>query len=290
MSHLTAEGRVTAPPWRWAWLGLIALAATVVVGGLAYQWEPVDDAYISCRYAKNQLGGHGLVFNPGERVEGYTNFLWTEILAFAGLFAFDIPTAAKWLGACFACIALGLTWLLARRVAEERGWPIGFAWAPAAMLACYPGWCYWGFSGMEGPLLACLVLGFLLVGCSPTATAMSIVLAGILGILAAMTRWEAVLLWPVAVALQLFGTSRSKARRLRLAAILSTVLLVGFGVYFAWRFSYYGEIMPNTYYAKAGGTFLSRSAKGVAYTGELAVGWLLPVTFVVWLSGCRRRW
>src|SRR5947207_91368 len=36
-----------------------------------------DDAFISFRYADNLARGFGLVWNPGERVEGYTNFLWT---------------------------------------------------------------------------------------------------------------------------------------------------------------------------------------------------------------------
>ena len=35
-----------------------------------------DDAFISFRYAANLAHGRGLVWNPGERVEGYTNFLW----------------------------------------------------------------------------------------------------------------------------------------------------------------------------------------------------------------------
>ena len=40
-----------------------------------------DDAFISFRYARNLLEGQGLAFNPGERVEGYTNFLWVLELA-----------------------------------------------------------------------------------------------------------------------------------------------------------------------------------------------------------------
>ena len=39
-------------------------------------WFLTDDAFISFRYARNLLDGHGLVFNPGEYVEGYSNFLW----------------------------------------------------------------------------------------------------------------------------------------------------------------------------------------------------------------------
>jgi hypothetical protein len=45
--------------------------------------SPSDDAFISLRYAKHFAEGHGLVYNPGERVEGYTNFLWTVWLSVA---------------------------------------------------------------------------------------------------------------------------------------------------------------------------------------------------------------
>ena len=44
-------------------------------------WSLTDDAFISFRYVRNLLEGHGLVFNPGERVEGYSNFLWVPELA-----------------------------------------------------------------------------------------------------------------------------------------------------------------------------------------------------------------
>ena len=49
-----------------------------------------DDSFISFRYAKNFVNGDGLVFNPGERVEGYTNFLWVMMLSG---FLWLIPTA-----------------------------------------------------------------------------------------------------------------------------------------------------------------------------------------------------
>jgi len=40
-----------------------------------------DDAFISFRYADNFVQGNGLVWNPGEKVEGYTNFLWTILIS-----------------------------------------------------------------------------------------------------------------------------------------------------------------------------------------------------------------
>src|SRR5262245_65582120 len=46
-----------------------------------FRGNAVDDAYISFRYGDNLVHGHGLVFNPGERVEGYSNFLWVMAMA-----------------------------------------------------------------------------------------------------------------------------------------------------------------------------------------------------------------
>jgi hypothetical protein len=50
----------------------------------------LDDAYISYRYAENLIHGNGLVYNPGERVEGYSNFLYVLLVAPAFLFTGDL--------------------------------------------------------------------------------------------------------------------------------------------------------------------------------------------------------
>ncbi|MDD9947529.1 MAG: hypothetical protein OXU20_41195 [Myxococcales bacterium] len=42
---------------------------------------PIDDAYISLCYARNLVEGHGLVWNVGERVEGFSNLPWTLLFA-----------------------------------------------------------------------------------------------------------------------------------------------------------------------------------------------------------------
>ena len=64
----------------------VALAAAALVFGL---WRALgaawlaDDSFISFRYAEHLARGHGLVYNVGERVEGYTNLLWTLLVAAA---------------------------------------------------------------------------------------------------------------------------------------------------------------------------------------------------------------
>ena len=71
-------------------LGILGMASIGVVAvqswfGLCLQ----DDAYISFRYARNAALGHGLVYNPGEPVEGYTNFLWTALFIPVELLGLD---------------------------------------------------------------------------------------------------------------------------------------------------------------------------------------------------------
>jgi hypothetical protein len=61
-----------------------AVCALLVITALRYTAEydhrVIDDSYISFQYAKNWAAGNGPVFNPGERVEGYTNFLWMALM------------------------------------------------------------------------------------------------------------------------------------------------------------------------------------------------------------------
>ena len=63
------------------------MAAAVGVLWLSMYWageyfhNVCDDTLISLQYARNAALGEGFVFNPGERVEGYTNFLWVALLA-----------------------------------------------------------------------------------------------------------------------------------------------------------------------------------------------------------------
>ena len=68
---------------------LIAFAFVLALSlASAYGKCAQDDTFISLRYAQNLWDGHGLVFNPGDRVEGITNLLWTLLSVPA--FALDV--------------------------------------------------------------------------------------------------------------------------------------------------------------------------------------------------------
>ncbi len=79
----------------------------------------VDDAYISFRYAENLVDGHGLVYNVGERVEGFTNLLWTLVLAAAYAAGGSTLLASKVLGVLGATGAIVLAFAFATRMYRE---------------------------------------------------------------------------------------------------------------------------------------------------------------------------
>lgn len=72
--------------WAAIAIALFAIVARIVV--LRATHSTTEDAFITLRYAENVAGGHGFVYNPGERVLGTTTPLYTLYLALA-----------SWLGA-----------------------------------------------------------------------------------------------------------------------------------------------------------------------------------------------
>ena len=64
-------------------LTVLCLLLVFVFACLFFIDATSDDAYITMRYARNAAAGEGIVYNPGERVEGYSNPLWLGLLVVA---------------------------------------------------------------------------------------------------------------------------------------------------------------------------------------------------------------
>jgi arabinofuranosyltransferase len=246
---------------------------TVVAGRIFVDCE-VDDAYISYRYAWNLVQGHGLVYNPGERVEGYTNFLWTLLAAGALLLGQHPSTVALATNiACGICL-LGLTFYLGMRL--SGGKPI---WATLAvgLLAVDTGFITYGArgSGLETVPFALLVLlGIALLWTDGGNTlTWSHAAGGVALALAALTRPEGLMVAAVLFAVRAWYDRKEEntgiASKLLLAALLPFLAIVG--PYQLWRISFYGYLFPNTFYAKTGTSFelFLRGAEYVlAYTAD----------------------
>src|SRR5437867_5557888 len=104
---------------------LLALAAGALVAHMRVFNFVTDDAFISFVYSRN-LAEHGqLVFNLGERVEGYTNFLWTVLLAGLMKLGWQPESSSLWLGGAFAVATLAVCAALSRRLWERGAGEIG---------------------------------------------------------------------------------------------------------------------------------------------------------------------
>ncbi|MER6794984.1 hypothetical protein ABT262_23990, partial [Amycolatopsis mediterranei] len=76
-----------------------------------------EDALVTFRYAQNIADGNGPVFNPGERVEGYTNFSWLVLVALPrAAFGADVRTTAVVFGVLAALGCVLVSCFLANRI------------------------------------------------------------------------------------------------------------------------------------------------------------------------------
>lgn len=223
-----------------------------------------DDAYISFRYARNLASGHGPVYNPGERVEGYTNFLWMVLIAAAMRVGATAEGASFALGIFFLILTMAGTALAARRLL--RGGP---AWAllPCFFLATLGPVVLWSVCGLETIFFTAAVLAAFLQYHRAGRTPSGLFAAGLLYGVAALVRPEGTL-FGAAAGIHLAGglfrrDGEKSAALIRRAAALAGGFAVLFLPFLLWRYSYYGDWLPNTFYVKTAGT--GRFALGARY-------------------------
>jgi hypothetical protein len=258
-----------APKERPYWgLGLAACCLWMVVAGRALgEWQ-LDDAYISYRYAWNLAHGNGLVYNPGEVVEGYTNFLWT-IFSWVSVVAGQHPAGpALAVNIALSQCLIALTWVVSARLsANHFPWPL----VAAGLLTIDTALLTYGArgSGMEVVLFATLIMGAVaLLWPGPKSKVQSpksfelrlwtldlgLVCSGLALALATLTRPEGFLVAAIFIGVRAWQ-DRGEGRRkwkLLIATLASYLLVVV--PYEVWRISFYGYPFPNTFYAKTGAT------------------------------------
>ncbi len=242
-------------------LVLIAFIATPFIASwLGFGF--VDDAYISMRYAKNWAEGIGPFFNADERVEGYTNFLWTFLLHTAARVGVDPPTTAFYLSVLCIGLTLPVTYLLALQLSLSR---LSAVFA-TILLVTDAGWWAWSLSGLETPLLALLFSLIFLVWLIPCRSITEWIGLSLLVTAAALTRPEGILAFLYIGVLQLFRRDKNKAANLCLfVGVFVTVYLT----FLLWRRWTYGLWLPNSFYAKHGFGGLELIFRGLVYVWEV---------------------
>ena len=231
-----------------------ALVAVLVLAllGLFWGWHVFrflcDDAYIGFRYVGNAVAGLGLTWNPApfRAVEGYTSFLWEILLvAIWKLTGLDPTRTAAELGLICAVGSVLHVWRMAQAIPLEarleRWRPV---WVALVLLGTLSNRTFlaWTSSGLETSLFVMLVLGW--VDAMARRRYLSVTIHAAL---LALCRPDGLLLLAASLALLAHDW-----RRVRPWVVLP---LLAVPIHLLWRHAVYGFWLPNTYYAKATGSF-----------------------------------
>jgi arabinofuranosyltransferase len=247
---------------RLAGMWRVALSAALLVAhGRRYDFL-CDDAFISLRYAKHFAAGNGLVYNVGERVEGFTNFLWVmleaallglgasprlviDVLGFAT--ALGAALVVEWGGAVLGIAALG------RLVAH-------------AALVSSVSFAVWLLGGLEASAFGVLVLASLVAAHAALSQGEpwrhASIVAGLLAAAAMLLRPETPLV-VLASALAALAVARGRAvlPLLRAGATFASIVVP----LLLARRMYYGDWLPNTFYLKTTGNSAELFEHGQRY-------------------------
>jgi hypothetical protein len=252
--------------------------------GLAeYRDFIADDAYITLRYARNWMAGLGPVWNPGERVEGYTSFLMLALVTALGSLGLDLVAAAHLVDfVSLAALVLYLFAFLRSRVRRDGASEVAAAVSVMLVVGSFP-LAIWVWGAMEGTLFAFLCtagLGTTVALLERPAGWRRALAAGVTLALAVLTRPDGALFLGfagIALASGIPAHGRLAARQLGIVVLTSAAMLVP---HLVWRFSYYGAWLPNSVVAKTTGLPGELPEQGLSYV----VGFLTMPPFVALLG------
>lgn len=214
-----------------------------------------EDAFISFRYAENAAHGEGLVYNPGERVEGYTNFLWVIVIYFFSLMHFPIPITAQITSVFFAFLTILIFFKFLLQMTKNSWTTI----AGISLLALNPCFARWSMSGMEVTMYSFFIVLTLYLYFSPFSYQRQ--LWSVSAAAATLTRPEGIILFLFLFIIYFFNFSSIKKRYIVKIFLLFAIPIL---IHLTFRWFYYGALLPNTFQAKIVG-ISNLPQKGIDY-------------------------
>ncbi len=270
-----SEGAAALRETKIARIGL-ALALALFAFAVWRSLFLIDDAFISFRYARNWVEGHGPVYNLGAEfpVEGYSNFSWVVLLAMGLLAGLPLEIFANGLSVLAAAGTLCLVYRCLRSKLELDALPTSLA---LIALATLPSFHFWASGGLETAFFGLLLFACWEGLCLPKAPGKQLTQStarglglGLLGGLLVLTRPEGIA-WIPGLCLCAWiarGKHSLRSKGLFLAGTVALAL-----PHLLWRHSFYGEWLPNTVHAKSAisSESLSRGARCLATWGLSAL-------------------
>ncbi len=243
-------------------LSLIVFQLIIIFGiyrAINLNWV-CDDIYITFRYVDNFLQGYGIVYNAGERVEGYTHFLWFLLLSFFRLFKLELSTISIFLGLFSYTGIIYLFFSISRKNEGKKRYFIPFT---ALALSVNYDFAIWATGGLETMFYTLLIsLVFYIYYFSEIKESTKLLFTGLLLALACMTRPDAVIFYLYANFLILLWkvfTNKTIKELIKKLICFNLPFVIFLLPYLIWKIIYYGDIVPNTYYVKsAGESYLSQ--------------------------------
>lgn len=140
-------------------LFMVWRSSFIAVDGRRY-FVLYDDAMISMRYANNFLQNLGLVWNPGERVEGFTTpmmvFIYTGAIAVFGKIYASL--AIQLVGLALSVLSVYLTVRVFQLLTEADEFQDALAFLASVLTMIFYPILYWSIMGMESGWLVAVVL------------------------------------------------------------------------------------------------------------------------------------
>ena len=266
LSFLSAWRRPDSLAWIYLLAALALFAALAAYYRSKHGTPVVDDAYIAFSYARNLAQGAGLSYVGHLRVEGYTDFLWVLIVAAAMKLGLRPDLTGQALSGASGAALIACVWFLSQRHSMT---PVVLRLA-APLLATLGPVAFWATSGLETLTFALLVLVGATLSCDSSGHPSSrrLVLAGFVFFMAALAHPDAVVWFASSL---VFVTIVNRHGRLRQAAVFGASFGLPFAIYWLWRWSYFGDFFPNTFYAKSDHSLaaIMRGLKYVAGVGSV---------------------
>jgi hypothetical protein len=237
-------------------LVVVLVIAVGAVAAFGLRWY-CDDTFITLRYVDNYLHGHGLVYNEGERVEGYTHFLWLLLLIVLARVGFDPLSVTMGLGVLSYVGVLAVFCLISYRL--NRGRLAIFVPLTGLVLAIHRDFLIWATGGLETMFFTFLLsLAFYVYFFSAAPRRGKLLFTSALLILATLSRPDGALIYALANVFLVGGCAlrgRGVSGAVSDLVTFNLPLVPLMAPYLVWKYLYYGDLLPNTYYAKSAGSF-----------------------------------
>jgi hypothetical protein len=245
-------------------VSMVITATLATFHSLVYVNLGLDDPYITFRYSLHFVEGYGLVWNPGEDpVEGYTNFFWAMLNAGAIAIGWHPLAFSKVVGVISTLLIVILPLTKFNILLDYFSSKI----AVALLIALAPVIAVYSQSGMETSFFTLLIFAASLtyIHSCIYSNIRSVYIASVLFAIAALNRPEGLGFFGLTVLFEIYRSGKNPRTIISNALQITIPFMIIWLPYYLWRFSFYGYLFPNTFYAKHTGGGVNQLVSGVMY-------------------------